>query len=412
MGRIFGFMGILCLILIGVSSRFPYLFRELTAAVERGRFELTEPNRKKFLAKTLQEVNRLRTPLSLKPMSIDRDIQDALTDVLNLQNDPDDLVLQDLFTHLQDRFPGAQFLSANVSHSLTDVGLIESIAMWEDVTSSDYESISSVLFVNGHRLGCISVLAKRLPEFNVTAANKLGGRYFNRCPHCKLTHAVELKKKSRTLVLACPDCNQAYDVLAADTHGVFYRANDFLLGFKLPHVVGIDEDEMSKPSEKLLLHIWRTVVNHCEYQNDASRTAQREAWKTPDQTWLERAGDCEDTSILLVDSLISAGFEARVAVGWNTQIGQHAWCVAKVGNKQYVMESTIQDGKNVRLLSAEDAAAEYSPEQLFDRDHLYFRTTAKEMTLNDYWGDNTWKAVEFLVQPPITRFDPEIIGAN
>ncbi len=51
MGRIFGFMGILCLILIGVSSRFPYLFRELTAAVERGRFELTEPNRKKFLAK-------------------------------------------------------------------------------------------------------------------------------------------------------------------------------------------------------------------------------------------------------------------------------------------------------------------------------------------------------------------------
>ncbi|NNE93906.1 MAG: transglutaminase domain-containing protein [Verrucomicrobiales bacterium] len=384
----------ICLVLIGVSLRFPHLYRDLHHAVENGRLELTDENRNRFQATVLSEINLLRNPISLPPMLSDIELQNALGEFVQSSTSPGSIELNDLFGFLQDRFPGAQFLSANICYSLTDPGLVESIKQWDDVTNTDYESISTVLFQSGHRIGCVAVLAKRLPQFDITAANRDGGRFFNRCPHCKKTHAVELNRKSRTLILACPDCTQPYDVLAADTTGRFCRANDFLLGFQIPRIIGAETIQPEAPDERLILEIWRAVAEHCEYENDATRTKNREAWKTPDETWLERSGDCEDTSILLADALISAGLEARVAVGWNENIGQHAWCVVRTGSRQYLLESTISDAKDVKLVTTEAAAKDYRPEQQFDRDHLYFRRGKPSESPLDYFAEKNWKAVK------------------
>jgi transglutaminase-like putative cysteine protease len=117
-------------------------------------------------------------------------------------------------------------------------------------------------------------------------------------------------------------------------------------------------------------------------------------WKTPAETWAEASGDCEDTAILLADVLIESGFEARVAIGWNGNIGQHAWVVVKAGERQYLLETTLQKEIGREDLAEVSAAAPfYQPEQLFDRERIYFSTTRPERFTKDYFANEVWKPV-------------------
>ena len=204
---------------------------------------------------------------------------------------------------------------------------------------SDFNRLTTGVFSSGRKLGALGVMSRRIPRFTLDAANSHGGKFFNECPHCQKIHALALDRKSRTLILSCPECDRPFDVLAADTLGKIRRATDFMSGFKIPLSPAM---QAAQSDEEKTLAIWQEMANRCTYELDQKRVDAREAWKRPEETWKEKAGDCEDTSILLADALISAGINARVAIGWNGNIGQHAWCVVRIKDRQYVLESTFE----------------------------------------------------------------------
>jgi hypothetical protein len=213
-------------------------------------------------------------------------------------------------------------------------------------------------------------------------------------------HALDLNRETRTLILSCPHCDLPFDVLAAGTTGEIKRATDFLEGFTLESV---GKKTPYRSDEEKIVALWGLVADQCEYELDQDRpgssagdegTSSREVWKTSRETWNEATGDCEDTSILLADVLIGAGFDARVAIGWNGNIGQHAWVVVRLGERQYILESTLQKQiERSDLAAVEEASAFYQPEQLFDRKNIYYSTARPDHFRVDYFWGALWKQV-------------------
>ncbi|MCP5550797.1 MAG: hypothetical protein H7A53_07905 [Akkermansiaceae bacterium] len=348
-----------------------------------------------FESAALGRVNALRAQLSQRPVAVSDEIQVALQNFAATRNRLGDTSLNAVFKDLQKRFPGLEQLSATMLFDPSVVGLLEGLDRWKDTTHPEFEQLNTLVFRDGLRQGCIAVLSRRLPAFDLETANREGGRFHKICPHCGAAHAIEFDRRhSDTLILSCPNCGVPYDVIASDTGGHFRRATDFLESFRLPET----EAYAKLPEQARLLAIWSAVIRACDYEYDAKNLKLGEAWRTPSQTWTDKRGDCEDTSLLLADALLSAGIEARVAVGWNQRIGSHAWCVARVGGEQFVLESTLRaDARSPdpKLLTVAAAAGEYLPEQLFDREALYFRPKAKAVNdrpprCDDYWDAAIW----------------------
>ncbi|MCB1064900.1 MAG: transglutaminase domain-containing protein [Verrucomicrobiae bacterium] len=349
-----------------------------------------------FERQSLSAVNARRAEIGLPALVSDSEIHDALGRFSLGHTRMAEIDLNPLFATLQKEFPSAQFLSATVLLDPREEGLWSSLAKWEDVINPQYSTLSTLAFRDGYRNGCLAILVRKLPEFDLEAANREGGRFFRRCPHCNSAHAIVLNQEAQTLILACPDCEKPYDVLAADIEGKFHRANDFLQGFQIPNAPSLPVGSSPTEKEKVLRTVWHEVLRHCAYEYDQAGQHQSEAWKLPSQTWHDAAGDCEDTSLLLADALHSVGIEARVAVGWNIHIGQHAWCVARIGDRQWILETTLslKEGEAPELRTVADAAEEYQPEQLFDREQLYFRGDGKERAgCGDYWAASNWSGL-------------------
>lgn len=336
--------------------------------------------------------NQMRVGFAVDPLKNDAEIQDYITTFLEENATPENIELNEVFDSLQKNFPGAQYLAANLVSAVSRDELLAQLTSWDELAHPEFHEASTSIVKAGRRLVALSVLSRRIPRFSVELANRGGGRFFNSCPHCNSVHALDLDKKSKTLILSCPDCELPYDVLAADCNGEMRRANDFLTGFQVPGVGLIDKNGNKKEN---VLKIWKQVADRCTYEHDQSDFNESEVWKTSDDTWLQKQGDCEDSSILLVDSLISAGFDARVAIGWNGNIGQHAWVVVNIEGEQFVIESTIQENPTLAdLVPVKDASPFYRPEQLFDRQYLYFQNDAPDKVAVDYFADSAWKGIK------------------
>lgn len=347
-------------------------------------------NQTAFESKSIQAMNDRRVEVGAPALMADPEIHQALALHAATYSRLSEIDLDPLFAKLQETIPGAEFLSATVLLDPRDEGLVKGLASWSEAANPRYHSLSTLAFRDGLRKGCLAVLARRHPAFDLDAANRDGTTGYRQCPRCGSSHLVTLDRKSQTLILTCPDCQKPYDILAADTVSHYRRANDFLEGFRLP------KDVPGNGDEEHLRQLWAAVLGHCRYELDLPGDRQGEAWKLPSETWRTAAGDCEDTSLLLADALISVGIEARVAVGWNVHIGQHAWCVARIGDRQWVLESTLQlrDGELPELRSVAEAAEEYQPEQLFDRERLYFREDGQiRAGCADYWSETLWQGL-------------------
>ncbi|MEN8716612.1 MAG: transglutaminase-like domain-containing protein, partial [Verrucomicrobiales bacterium] len=332
--------------------------------------EIDESFQRGFRSDAIAKINRIRLAGELEGLRVDEEIQGRLTQFVDSHSDPTEIDLQRVFDDLQGTFPGAQYLAANLVTSGSREDLLSKIGAWDAVVSSEFNVINTVVFTSGRTIGALGVMSRRISQFSLGAANRVGGKFFNRCPHCDEVHALEVEKESRTLILSCPYCDRPFDVLASDTSGRIRRASDFFEDFQLPEN---DAGKALQSSEGRIVSLWSRIAERCEYEMDQEYFEAREVWKSSNETWAERAGDCEDTSILLADVLISAGFDARVAIGWNGNIGQHAWVVVRVGDKQYVLESTFQQEISAEsLVDLAEAADFYQPEQLFDRENLYF----------------------------------------
>lgn len=361
------------------------------------REKVDESFQRGFRSDAMGAINRIRQPEGVDQVGGDEEIQTFLQRFVSDHREPESMDLDEVFDALQTTFPGAQYLAANLITSRTREDLLTKFSGWTAVVNPDFDTVNTAVFHAGSQIGVIGVMSRRIPEFSLQTANERGGRFFNRCPHCSVIHALELDRDSRTLILSCPHCDLPFDVLAINSEGVMKRANQFMDGFNAP---GDDGGGELALGEARVVELWGKMADRCEYELDQERRGDgsgdpsREVWKTSSETWAEASGDCEDTSILLADMLIAAGFEARVAIGWNGNIGQHAWVVVRVGERQYILESTLQKAIELSdLVAVEDGAAFYQPEQMFDRENLYYTTARPDHFRMDYFSRTLWKRI-------------------
>lgn len=372
--------------LLGIFRPLP----EVNATFQRG-----------FRSDAISKINQVRLSAAVDEVRVDEPIQSFLETFVHRHANAKEIALDEVFDAIQTEFPGAQYLAANLITSSDRDELLSKLSGWGAVANADFDCLNTTVFHAGTRLGALGVMSRRIPQFSLRAANEKMGRFFNRCPHCEVIHALELERDSRTLILSCPHCDLPFDVLAVGTKGEIRRATDFLEGFELEALVKM---AATASDEDKIVALWGLVADHCDYQLDQDRPGSagsgddepgsHEVWKTSRETWNEAAGDCEDTSILLADLLIGAGFDARVAIGWNGNIGQHAWVVVRVGEAQYILESTLQKKiERSDLAPVAEASAFYQPEQLFNREHLYYSTARPDHFRLDYFSAALWKRI-------------------
>ena len=243
-------------------------------------------------------------------------------------------------------------------------------------------------------LGALAVLVKRVPRFHPKFLSKRDSlAFYNICPLCDASHHGKVSSGARSIVLECPKCSRKYDLLALDIRGEYHRVSDFLDGNKPPNIVNLDEVG-SRDRLKEMFSIWETLLGYCRYAKDFQRiSGQRDAWQFSDETDRYRSGDCEDTSILLADWLLSRGFEARVALGRTKSLEGHAWCVVRHGGQEYILETTKAKPDINKPPTIERVGDHYLPDFLFDRDGIYFQERTDWN--GRYWSKHGWNSVSY-----------------
>lgn len=363
--------------------------------------EVDQKYKDSFQVELLREFNDLRGVAQLASLDEDDSLQGFLEQWVARQPDPAIINFDEVFAEVQEAYPGAQYLAANLATGSGREELIHKLSGWTSLGNPDFHAVNTVVFSTRHQVGALSLLSHSIPPYTLAAANEVGGRFYNTCPHCCKLHAVEIEKVPRTLILSCPSCGLPFAVLAANRDGEIRAVTSFFDYLKLP-----EGEEMAVPTsdEERVLALWNKVEARCVYELDAEGETLQEVWKSSQETWADGVGDCEDTAILLADVLLSAGFEARVAIGWNGNIGQHAWVVVRCGEQQYVLESTLEGLIEAEQMSPlSEAAPFYQPEQLFDREHVYVTNTSPEVFRADYFSPTIWQVIPEAASDPQHR---------
>ncbi len=257
----------------------------------------------------------------------------------------------------------------------------------------------------------ISAVTRMLPQFEPALLDPDNpvAEFCSRCAHCGHEHPVKIARAVLGLQLTCPDCGRRYDMLCQDLSGSYRHVNQFLTGYDPPTYFPPGHSKVDE-----MLSIWRSVVGSFRYSFDITGVGgQRDQWQLPEQTESLGNGDCEDTSILLTDRLISRGIEARVALGYlseedGTTTG-HAWVVARIDGIDYLLESTEHEIADDVVPLVTELGSKYAPHVLFDRETVYFRDGKKGWT-PDYWSAREWTPVRYPSAAPIaTRTVTETI---
>lgn len=242
------------------------------------------------------------------------------------------------------------------------------------------------------------VLGQRLRDFTPEALSKSSDEpFFSTCVHCKQPHFMKLSRAQRSMALECPKCRRKYAVIAADSSGNFRYVNEFLTGYAPPALFSKNQSRVQQ-----LFTIWSAVHTNCVYTNDpGAKTGtsfatkeQTDCWQFADETQRLQHGDCEDSSIFLADWLMSRGFQVRVALGRYGDLGGHAWCVVKIDDKEYLIESTESRPDPTDPPLASRVGSRYVPEVLFDRFALYVPSSSNRAWKGDYWSANVWTRIE------------------
>ena len=287
--------------------------------------------------------------------------------------------------------------------------LYQELETWEELRDSTYTHSAVVIREDPEvkRLTYVwVVLVQRLPKFAPELLADGVQQFYHECARCQRPYNGHFPGGDRILLLQCPHCNENYDILALNTKSRYQRANTYLSHLQLPAAL---PQEMGKRKE--MEAIWKSVLNHCSYENDFDSEGPgrgKDSWQTSAETLERASGDCEDTSILLADWLISRGFEARVVIGETEAFQGHAWCVARAEGEVYLLETTLEGdddpGEPPLAITMSDR---YRPEYLFDRDRLYFFAGSQHEGPGDCWDKKLWPAVGY-VSPSITSASPAI----
>lgn len=307
--------------------------------------------------------------------------------------DADVLDINALTKQLRDRMPQYFRLTVCTANGPTLKAVLEEFREFAQKTEPEMNALGCAIrpAVGGLGQNVLVVLGQRLPEFSPEALSESSQDfYFNQCPHCRHQHIVRASRKQHSLGLECPNCRLTYAVVAADENGRFRYVNEFLTGYAPPATFSREESRLHE-----LFTIWTAVHANCAYSKDpGARKNQTDNWQTSLETQRLGHGDCEDSSIFLCDWLLTRGFEARVALGRYGDLGGHAWCVVRVEDKEYLLESTEgrPDPANPPLVSR--VGSRYVPEILFDRFALYVRPTVGKNWSGNYWSAKVWTRIE------------------
>ncbi|MFP6874667.1 MAG: transglutaminase domain-containing protein [Verrucomicrobiales bacterium] len=264
---------------------------------------------------------------------------------------------------------------------------------WKEAFKTSTNVVAMRLYSNSNsnsKIGCILIAAKKVPKFDLALFNNGLSEFYVTCRHCNKPHIGTLTKCGLALAVKCSHCNHSYDLIAADMLGNYHRANDYLHGYRPPPETG--SGAATRIEE--LSALWAAVIARCRYSKDlAGGNGKKDSWQTPSDTYSFRNGDCEDTSLLLADWLISRGFNTRVVIGHASGRGEHAWCVTKLEGRQYLLETTL--GKIPETPpETQLETARYHPRFSFDRQNIYFINGPSE-NVSDYFSPELWQPFSY-----------------
>lgn len=350
--------------------------------------EVVALDHESFLLSAVVSANMVRSEASLAPLETSKPLQHSIRAFAEANRDLGQSNLQSVFAHVEASLPQVHELSANLVYAKEEEQLIAELSKWSDLNHKEHSHYAVWIFRDQgkRRLGCLAMLARQLPNFELPMHADSSGAYFATCKLCDQGHGISLGNQGQnTLILTCPNCQKPYDIIATDSSGQWRRANQFFTGIRSEAT-----SDDSRTMEQLMA-IWKDVARKCRYQYDAKRISGGDSWESPIDTYRVGSGDCEDTSLLLVDMLIGHGFDARVALGRHDREG-HAWAVVNLEGEQYILESTWE---HVDRLSSppsmNDVGLEYQPEYLFDREAIYFKNQSGWTC--EYWADSKWTQV-------------------
>lgn len=366
----------------------------------------------RFKVESLDQVNYSRVATKLEPLRVDPELEAWLAK--NYEN----LDLSDLnkvTSKVQEGMPRYFRVSICSASSPSLKDLLEKFHEYRHAEQADMTHLAIAIRKRaaGLMYEALMVQGQRLDDFTPEALTKSNGTqpFYSVCVHCKQPHFMHLSRQQRSMALECPKCARKYAVIASDSKGTFHYVNEFLTGYSPPATFAKNESRIQK-----LFTIWSAVHDHCRYTNDPGASDSKyasknhlDSWQFADETQRLRTGDCEDSTIFLADWLLSLGYQVRVALGRYGDLGGHAWCVVKIEDKEYLLESTEgrPDPVDPPLISR--VGSRYVPEVLFDRFAIYVPSSANRVWNGDYWKNSNWVKVE--PRTDINR-DPLLANGN
>jgi hypothetical protein len=231
----------------------------------------------------------------------------------------------------------------------------------------------SITSMGKHLRACV-LLYHREVEFSPEVLNDKSDKdVYCECKFCGNKSNNDPVRESGLTLNLCDKCREPTFFVATDNSGGYRYAHEFLTGYapaaKFPK-------DMSR--KEIIYRVWRTVWEMTTYSWDHKEAVvSRDSWQTARETMDRGTGDCEDSSILLADWLISLGFNARVALGyvWTGHgMGGHAWVVVREEDADYILESTADPGEWPMVLpktTGDTASQHYWPYLQMDRSGMY-----------------------------------------
>jgi transglutaminase-like putative cysteine protease len=348
----------------------------------------------------LDHSNAVRFAAKFNLLNLDTELEDWVEEQLAAGLSSDDL--NALVGRIQQRWPrykGINIASA-VAPSLAALKdhLIETVEAQKPEMTHLACLVRPIAGGISHR--AILITGQRLQDFRPEALHRTADTsFFNTCPHCKAKHISRAERQKESFSLECPACHLTYALVASDTRGRFHYANEFLTGYQPPAIYPKGQTRIEQ-----LFTIWGAVHKNCLYTPDpVENLTKTDRWQTAQETQIRGAGDCEDSAIYLADWLLARGYDARVALGRYGDIGGHAWCVVRLDEVEYLLETTSEgnpDFDSPPLISR--VGSRYIPEILFDRWSLYVRSTHRQPWNGNYWDDRNWTRLEPRSSEPLT----------
>ncbi len=391
-----------CLLWMSFQKREPikaFLARELSALID----PIETLDQASFLAELTSRANAAsetskKTPLALTAST---DLQFWLSQ-RSINGQLGDLSA--ITSAIKDTMPTFAEVEAIEFKARRQTELLDEFTRWIHTRPPGLTHLATFLIrtPDEDRVKGITIACRKLPRFTPTLLNSDHAEFFSTCAFCEDEHPVSVERNPLGRFLHCPSCSRNYGILFQDLEGRYHHANQFLTGFEPPSFVPrADPDDLDGRHFEMTT-IWKAVVDHCRYETDILGLAgQGEQWQFASQTHAYANGDCEDTSILLVDWLIARGFDARVALGWAQTAGGettgHAWAVCRIGREEFILESTPHYYDPQGPPTNAEIGNLYLPYALLNRGTTYFRRT--EGWTPTYYSSHDWEAI---TTPPLS----------